>query len=103
MSDYRRLHKESLQQNRPEDYRRLQVSGRLESHLDEAGREADELHQRLLAQLAAKNPYNPTEWKKGREAYEGWLERTARELVLHDLVLVPDEETERAMRDGYTD
>ena len=43
------------------------------------------------------------EWKNSREAWEGWLHRTAEELVLHDLVLVPDEDTLKAMRDGYTD
>ena len=44
----------------------------------------------MVQQLAEQNPYNPVEWKKGREAWEGWLGRTARELVLDDRVLVPE-------------
>ena len=51
------------------------------------------------------DPYRRSagEWKNSLGAWEGWLDRTAEELVLNDLVLVRDLETEGAMRDGNTD
>ena len=103
MPNYRQLHEESLAENRPEYYRQLKRSGQLQSHLNVVKRQAKELHQNVRNALAKKHPYNPVEWKNSRSAWEGWLDRSAEEVVLHDLVLVPDLETERAMRDGYTD
>lgn len=55
--------------------------------------------------LRSRRPHRRStgEWKNSRGAREGWLYRTAEKLVLNDLVLVRDLETEGAMRDGYTD
>lgn len=103
MPSYRQLHEESLAQNRPDLYRELKQSGDLQSYLDGVQRDAKQLHETIKKQLADRNPYNPVEWKNSKEAWDGWLERTAQEFVLHDRVLVSDAETERAMRDGYLD
>jgi hypothetical protein len=101
--NYRQLHKESVRENRPAMYRDFKRSGELRAHLDDIASEARDMHARIVRQMAESNPYNPADWDASREAWEGALERTARELVLHDLILVPDEETERAMREGYED
>ncbi len=103
MPNYRQLHEESLAQNRPESYRELKRKGELQSYLNVLQQQAKELHQTVRQSLAQKKPYNPVEWKNSRSAWEGWLDRTAQEVVLHDLVLVPDLETEQAMQDGYQD
>lgn len=103
MPDYRQLHEDSLRQNRPEMYAELKKKGQLRAHLNTVQQQANELHDRLRKDLAAKQPYNPVDWKNSREAWEGWLDRTAQEIVLHDRVLVKDAETQAAMRDGYTD
>lgn len=103
MPNYRRLHEDSLKANRPDLYRGLRRGGELREYLDDIQANANELHQTVLKQLAERNPYNPSEWGNSREAWEGWIERTADELVLHDRILVPDAETERAEREGgYT-
>lgn len=101
MPTYRALHEQQLRENRPAMYADLKRSGELPGYLDDIAQEAREMYTLVLKQLAEKSPYAPTDWDNDRAAWEGWLERTARELVLHDLVMVPDEETERAMRDGY--
>lgn len=94
MPNYRQLHEESLAENRPSLYRDLKQSGELKEYLDGVQQDAQNMHQRVRQQLAKDHPYNPVEWKKGREAWEGWLDRTVQELVLHDRVLVPDEESQ---------
>ena len=97
------MHEEQLRQNRPDLYRDLKRRGALEDHLKSVQRDAQSLYERVLADLKGQHPYNPVDWKNSREAWEGALERSAQEFVLHDRVLVPDEETEKAMRHGYTD
>ncbi len=103
MPNYRQLHEQSLAQNRPDMYAALKRSGDLDSYLDDVQQEAKELHTTIKNQLAERNPYDAAAWQNSQSAWEGWLERTAQEFVLHDLVLVPDAETERAMRAGYLD
>ena len=102
LGPYGQLHREQLQQSRPEMYRELQRSGQLAKYLQDLDRSAEEMKARLVRQLKEKQPYNPVEWNNSREAWEGGLDRTAEELVLNDRVLVPDAETQAAMRDGYT-
>lgn len=89
----------SLKANRPDLYRHLKANGQLEQHLDEVAQSAQTLRQQVRQQLEENRPYNPVEWRS-REAWSGTLNRMAEELVLHDRVLVPDEETEKATRDG---
>ena len=101
MRDYRQIHEDSLRENQPETYRELKKSGQLKAHLDAVGKRAKAQHEQNVKHLAERNPYHPVEWANNRGAWEGWLERTAEELVLADL-LVPDAETQAAMRDGYT-
>lgn len=103
MPTYRQLHEDQLRENRPAMYRELKRSGELKAYLDDIAGEASEQHALIVRQLANRHPFNPAEWDANRGAWEGWLERTAREFVLNDLVLVPDAETERAQRDGYVD
>jgi hypothetical protein len=87
---FRQLHEQSLKENQPARYAELKLSGRLSAYLDSVQREANAQQKLVVKQLAAKNPYNPVEWKNSREAWEGWLERTARELVLADRALAPE-------------
>jgi hypothetical protein len=104
MPTYRQLHEEQLRQNRPAMYRELDQSGQLRAYLDEMAKSAHSLRERLIRQMQTRNPYNPVEWSNSRSAWEGWIDRTVNEFVLQDRVLVADEETERAMREGgYTD
>jgi hypothetical protein len=71
-------------------YRELQKSGELGRYLRNVDQSADRMNALLLKQLAESQPYNPVEWNNSREAWEGWLERIADELVLEDRVLVPE-------------
>lgn len=104
MSSYRALYEESLAENRPEDYRALKASGELKALLDSVAQTARDSHRQIVKNLAERHPYNPVEWApQGRGAWEGWLERTAEELVLHDLILVQSPEDARADLEGYTD
>ena len=103
LGPYGQLHREQLQQSRPEMYRELQRSGELGRYLRDVEQSANRMKALLLKQLAESQPYNPVEWNNSREAWEGWLERTAEELVLNDRVLVPDAETQAAMQNGYVD
>ena len=104
MPSYRHLHEEQVRQNRPDLYCDLKRSGDLQAHLDEIAESARQMQATIVRQMAERHPYDPAEWKGSREAWVGWIERTAEELVLHDIVLMPDAETEKAMRDsGYAD
>jgi hypothetical protein len=99
--NYRQLHEDSLAQNRPDLHRELKKSGKLKAHLDAVSQDAESLFQRVLADLKQSQPYNPLDWQNDQAAWEGALERSAREFVLSDRVLVPDRETERAQTQGY--
>jgi len=97
-----RLHEESLRENQPETYRRLQASGELDDYLGERDQEFAQMWIQVQSQVNQEYPL-----PKGL-TYEERLGRMesraaiARELMYEE-VLVPDPETERAMRDGYTD
>ncbi len=103
LGPYGQLHRKQLQQSRPEMYRELQKSGELGRYLRNVDQSADRMKELLLKQLAEKQPYNPVKWENNRELWEASLERIADELVLEDRVLVPDAETQAAMRNGYVD
>ncbi len=103
LGQYGQLHWEQLRQSRPEMYRELQKSGELGKYLRDIDQSAEQMKALLLKQLAEKQPYNPVEWNNSRGAWEGWLDRTAEEVVLQERVLVPDAETQAAMQNGYVD
>jgi hypothetical protein len=61
------------------------------------------MYDGILEGLQEANPFRPEQWKGGREAWLAALKRSTRELVMHDLVLAPDDETDKALRDRYVD
>ena len=99
---YGQLHRDQLQLSKPETYRDFQQAGELEEHLHAIDQQAEKMKALVMRQLEKSQPYNPKEWGS-REAWMGGLDRIAEELVLNDLVLVPDQETQDAMQDGYRD
>lgn len=94
LGPYGQLHREQLQQSRPEWYRELQKTGELGRYLRNVDQSSDRMKELLLKQLAESQPYNPVEWNNSREAWEGSLERIADELVLEDRVFVPEPDGE---------
>lgn len=85
---YRRLHAESLQENRPDLHQALQKSGQLQAHLQEVGKASARDHLSHVQHLKKHEPYSPKKHGSPRQ-YENSLNERARELVLHDRVLVP--------------
>ena len=87
------LHRRSLSQNRPDLLRELSQQGKLKSHLQEVDQEAQEMFESISTRLKTSNPtWTPEQ-----------IAQSAKEVVLQDLVLVKDKETERAEIDGYLD
>ena len=94
---YRRLHEESLRENRPDLVRSLSQQGQLEGHLANVGRAAAQDHAQNVQQLRTNDPYSQK--KHGNPAqYEESLQRRARELVLNDRILVPSKSDSRALQ-----
>lgn len=81
---YLRNHREGL-------YTGMLMKGTLNAHLEEVGRQADEMEQRLVSQLAQQE--NVTEQLKAEHQLE-WVSRMnniqnrADEIVLHDLIYI---------------
>ncbi len=94
-------HLESLKDNRPDLLRDLEKSGQLQSHLTQLDEAAENMYRLIVKDLKKQKP-EPEDYM-GRVHYLQRNDRIAREIVLNDLVLVPDLETEKAMRDGYVD
>ena len=88
---YRRLHEESLQENRPDLYKDMVRSNQLSAHLQNVSRAAALDHASHLVYLRKHDPYQKSRHGSKRQ-YENGLEQRARELVLHDRVLVPTKE-----------
>ena len=103
MNNYRQMHADSLKKARPQDYQELKDRGELKSYLDEVEKESEEMFKTIVERGRETHPYNPVEWKNDRAAWEGFLKRVAREMVLNDLVLVRSPEDELADREGYVD
>ena len=91
--NWARLHLESLGQSKPKYLKELSNEGRLQTHLQEVGQEAQEMFERIVVRLQNSRP----KWTQGQ------IEKSAEETVLQDLVLVKDEETELAEIHGYLD
>ena len=90
--DWKSLHRRSLQKNRLKLFRELVRTGELEEHLEEIGQSASEMYAELVADLSQDPARTPDQ-----------VRRQAEELVLHEFILVMDEETLEAERDGYVD
>ena len=86
-------------------YRELKQSGQLLSYLLDVEERTDEAVDQVRASLKKSKPL-PKETTNFLEvlAYQNWLQRTSEELVLQEFILLPDEETANAIREGgYTD
>lgn len=100
--NYGRVHHESLKESRPDVLKELERHGERFQYFSTTARDAKDLHERLVEQLAANHPYTEADYGSP-DRWQMWLNQVARELVLNDRILIPDEETERAQRDGYLD
>ncbi len=101
LGHWAKQHLASLKDNRPDLLRELEKSGQLQSHLTQLDESAEDMYQSIVKDLKKQKP-EPEDFMK-RVQYLQRNDRIAREIVLNDLVLVPDLETEKAMRDGYVD
>ncbi len=94
-----------LEEHLPQVRRELKKAGQLQSYLLNVQNDTLSALESVRNQLREQRP--PP--KKGSDPlqlvqYESWLKRTSEELVLQEFVLLPDEETAKAMREGgYTD
>jgi Transposon-encoded protein TnpV len=97
---YSRLAREHLREHRPTFFKELEASEKLESYLEELGHEAESLEMTIYGQYLERNPA-PIDFFE-RVAHIAHAQRIAEETVLSQMILVPDEETERAiLRGGY--
>lgn len=93
---------EHLKAHRPRTYRQLQDQGQLNSHLQQVGQDAATMEQEMERQYLEKNP--PPEEYAARVAHLGTARQVAEEIVNQNLILVPDERDDRAMKRGaYAD
>lgn len=91
--NWKALHRRSLQENRPRFFRTLVRTGELERYLEGIDQEASEMYAQLVVRLSRDPARTPDQ-----------VQRQAEELVLHEFILVMDEETLEAERHGgYVD
>lgn len=98
MGRYRDLALENLQKHRPHVLNELRSRGELESHLDEVESQAEEMFESLHTPMYQK-AMKEQEFLKRLDALRA-AHDVADEIVLKELILLPDPETERAMRQG---
>ncbi len=94
-----------LEEHLPQVRRELKKSGQLQSYLLDVEERTDEALDQVRGILKKSKPL-PKETTNFLEviAYQNWLQRTSEELVLQEFILLPDEETAKAMKEGgYTD
>ena len=91
----RALHMRKYQ---PEMYRKLEEEGGLERYAQELGTEAATRQEVIEAQYLEKNP--APQDKSERAQHLAWAALSAQEIVLQEMILLPDEETARAIRQG---
>jgi hypothetical protein len=89
-----------LKTHRPKTYRGFQEDGDLEAHLESVGKSAEEMEQEMERQYLAMNK-PPTEDYAAKVAHLGTARQVAEEIVNTNLILVPAEEDDRAMKRGY--
>lgn len=99
---YGPLHHESLKQSRPDVIKELERKASSFRYFRDAANDCNEMHTHIVARLKRNHPFSEKEFGT-IERWTQWLHQVARELVLEDRVLVPDEETEEARRTGYLD
>jgi hypothetical protein len=98
---YASLVRENLLNNRPRMARELKAAGTFEQHCSEKGRQAAESAKRMVAQMLEQ--MDPPKTPEQALQDQGYAKLTVDEIILSQLLL-PDEATERAMRNGgYTD
>ena len=105
LGKYGKLAEKHLKEHLPKVYQELKQSGQLLSYLLDVEERTDEAVDQVRASLKKSKPL-PKETTNFLEvlAYQNWLQRTSEELVLQEFILLPDEETAKAMREGgYTD
>lgn len=92
--NWRELHKRSLRENQPKMFKELSQTGQLNRHLEEVDQEASEMYSLLVKRMLSRNPSRTLDQ----------VSRSATEVVMQDLVLVKDAETQEADRlGGYVD
>lgn len=99
---YGPLHHESLKQGRSDVIRELERRGERFRYFRDLSKSCNEMHSHLVASLSKNHPFSEREFGTIEE-WRLWLDQVARELVLEDRVLMPDQETEEARRNGYLD
>jgi hypothetical protein len=87
-----------MRKYQPEMYRKLEEQGGLERYVQELGTEAATRQEVIEAQYLQKNPAPPD--GADRAQHLAWAALSAQEIVLHEMILLPDEETARAIREG---
>ena len=99
LSKYGRLHESQLREFDPEQYQRLKASGELRQYLKDVDEAANRSLDRLLQEMLQHSP--PPKSLLAKAGHVERLRRSAEEIVLHDLILVPDSETLAARQTGY--
>ena len=87
-----------MRKYQPQMYRKLEEEGRLEQYAQEFGSEAATRQQTIESQYLQKNP--APQDRLERAQHLGWAALSAQEIVLQETILLPDEETARATRQG---
>lgn len=87
-----------MRKHQPDMYRKLKSEGGLESYAHQLGTEAAMQQEVIEAQYLEKNPAPPN--GSERNQHLAWAALSAQELVLQEMILLPDEETARAIRQG---
>ena len=99
LSKYGKLHQQQLKEHQPEQYAALEKSGELPAYLASVDAQAQGSLERLLTEMLEKSP--PPKSLLAKAGHVESLRRSAEEIVLHDLILVPDPETLQARQTGY--
>ena len=105
LGKYGKLAEKHLKEHLPKVRRELKQSGQLQSYLLNVQNDTLSALESVRNQLREQRPPPPKNSDHLELVqYESWLKRTSEELVLPEFVLLPDEETAKAMREGgYTD
>lgn len=87
--NYGKMHSDYLQQEYPEKYKTMMKTGGLvkyTKYLQRVDKEAETLYLKTREQLMEKNPAPDTDSQTELTQYHNWIDRTAREVVLTEVV-----------------